>query len=95
MDVLKFPHHGTEQSEGSGTFEIGNRCARNISPTYVMVPSDMNNWKIYQYFQSLGVAVERDNVLTNRAGHFVILTDGGERFEVLTEVQPEEFAASH
>ena len=95
VDVLKFPHHGTEQSEGSGTFEIGNRCARNISPTYVMVPSDMNNWKIYQYFGGLGVAVERDNVLTNTAGHFVFLTDGGEYFEVLKKVQPEDFAVNH
>lgn len=92
VDVLKFPHHGTETSEGSGVFEIGNKCARNISPTYVLVPSGMNNWKIYQYFKGLGVDIQRENVLTNSGDHVVILTDGGDYIEALIEQNPADYA---
>ena len=92
VDVLKFPHHGSEQSEGSGTFEIGNKCARNISPTYVLVPSGMNNWKVWQYFRGLGVDIERDNVLTNTGDHVVILTDGADYIEALIEQNPADYA---
>ncbi len=94
VDVLKFPHHGTETSEGSGTFEIGNNCARNLSPTYVLVPSGMSNWQIYQYFRGLGVKIERDNVLTNTSGHVVILTDGADYIEARSDQNPADYASA-
>lgn len=85
VDVLKFPHHGAEP------FEIGNRASRNVNPEYVLVPSQMNNYKVWQFFSDLGIGVEREKVLTNRAGHVVILTDG-DFLEVRTEQNPADYA---
>lgn len=86
VDVLKFPHHGSEP------YEIGNKAARKVSPTYVLVPSGLSNYKIQQFFDNLGIKVARENVLTNMAGHVVILTDGGEYFDVRTEQNPADYA---
>ena len=86
VDVLKFPHHGGEP------YLIGNIACRNVSPEYVLVPSQLNNYRIYQFLRNNGVPIERDNVLTNRAGHVVLLTDGGEYIEALTEQNPADWA---
>ena len=86
VDVLKFPHHGGEP------YLIGNIACRNVSPEYVLVPSQLNNYRIYQFLRNNGVPIERDNVLTNRAGHVVFLTDGGEYIEALTEQNPADWA---
>ncbi len=85
VDVLKFPHHAQTP------FEIGNKASRNASPEYVLVPSQINNYSVWQFFSNLGVGVERDKVLTNRAGHVVVLTDG-DFLEVRTEQDPADYA---
>ena len=86
VDVLKFPHHGGKP------YEIGNIACRNVSPEYVLVPSQLNNYQIYQFIRGNGVDLKRDNVLTNRAGHVVLLTDGGEYMEARTEQNPADYA---
>lgn len=85
VDVLKFPHHGGEP------FLIGNKASKNVNPTYVLVPSQLNNYKVYMFLRDNGVKVERDNVLTNRAGHVVVLTDG-DFLEVRTQQEPADYA---
>lgn len=85
VDVLKFPHHGGEP------FEIGVKASRNTAPEYVLVPSQLNNYKVYTFLHDNGVKVERDKVLTNRAGHVVVLTDG-DFLEVRTEQNPADYA---
>lgn len=86
VDVLKFPHHGGKP------YEIGNIACRNVSPEYVLVPSQLNNYQIYQFIRNNGVPVERDKVLTNRAGHVVLVTDGGEYLTAFTDQKPADWA---
>lgn len=86
VDVLKFPHHGGKP------FEIGNIAARNVSPEYVLVPSLLNNYQIYCFFNDRGAKIARENVLTNREGHVVILTDGGDYIEARTMQNPADYA---
>ena len=86
VDVLKFPHHGGKP------YEIGNIACRNVSPEYVLVPSQLNNYQIYQFIRNNGVPVERDKVLTNRAGHVVLVTDGGEYLTAFTDQNPADWA---
>lgn len=86
VDVLKFPHHGGEP------YVIGDIAARTTSPEYVLVPSTLNNNKIYRFFNDRGVKIPRENVLTNKSGYVVILTDGGDYFEVRTEQNPADYA---
>ncbi len=86
VDVLKFPHHGIEP------FEIGKKALRVIRPQWVLVPGVVNPYKVWNFADNVGVKFPRENVLTNAHGHVVILTDGAERFEVLTQVNPESFA---
>ena len=86
VDVLKFPHHGGQP------YEIGNIACRNTSPEYVLMPSQLNNYQVYQFLRGNGVPIERENVLSNRAGHVVILTDGGDYIEARTEQNPADYA---
>ena len=86
VDVLKFPHHGGKP------YAIGNIACRNVSPEYVLVPSQLNNYQIYQFIRNNGVPVERDKVLTNRAGHVVLVTDGGEYLTAFTDQNPADWA---
>lgn len=86
VDVLKFPHHGIEP------FEIGNIAIRNVSPEYVLVPGVVNKHKIWDFADNRGVKFPKENVLTNGDGHVVIVTDGDERFEVLTWQEPADWA---
>ena len=86
VDVLKFPHHGGKP------YAIGNIACRNVSPEYVLVPSQLNNYQIYQFIRNNGVPLERDKVLTNRAGHVVLVTDGGEYLTAFTDQNPADWA---
>lgn len=86
VDVLKFPHHGLQP------YEIGNIAIRTVSPEYVLVPGVVNKHKIWDFADNRGVKFPKDNVLTNGDGHVVILTDGGERFEVHTWQNPADWA---
>lgn len=86
VDVLKFPHHGGKP------FEIGETAARTVNPEYVLVPSDLNNFQIFDYLQSCGAATEREKVLTMREGHVVIVTDGGDLLEAHTQQNPVDWA---
>ena len=86
VDVLKFPHHGGKP------YVIGNNAIRTASPEYVLVPSLLNNYQIYDFIRSNGVDIQRDNVLTQRAGHVVILTDGGDYLEAKTDQNPADYA---
>lgn len=86
VDVLKFPHHGSEP------FEIKLAAMRITSPTYVLVPSGYNNYAVYKYFVERGIELERDNVLTQRAGHVVIVTDGADFIEARTQQNPADYA---
>ncbi len=85
VDVLKFPHHG------STPFFIGPIALRNLSPEYILMPSSMNNWPIYEFCVENSLKLARDNILSNRAGHVVVLTDG-EFLEVRTTDNPADFA---
>ena len=86
VDVLKFPHHGGQP------YEIGNIATRNVSPEYVLVPSELNSYKIWQFLRNNGVPAERDKVLSNRAGHVVLVTDGGEYLTAFTDQNPADWA---
>lgn len=86
VDLLKFPHHGGEP------YEIKPGAAGVVNPDYVLVPSTINPYKIWRYLQDCGADTLRENVLTQRAGHIVVLTDGGERFEVLGGQNPADYA---
>ena len=86
VDVLKFPHHGSEP------YEIGNKASRTVRPQHVLVPGVVSKHKIWDFFDDLGVKFPRENIYTNADGHVVILTDGGERFDVLTQQNPADYA---
>ena len=86
VDVLKFPHHGGKP------YEIGNIACRNTSPEYVLMPSQLNGYQVYQFLRSNGVPIQRENVLSNRSGHVVILTDGGDYIEARTDQNPADYA---
>ena len=58
----------------------------------MLVPSQLNNYQIYQFIRNNGVPVERDKVLTNRAGHVVLVTDGGEYLTAFTDQNPADWA---
>lgn len=86
VDVLKFPHHGIEP------FEISAAALRVVRPNWVLVPGVASKYKVWNYGDNNGVKFPRANVLTNADGHVVILTDGGERFDVLTRQNPADYA---
>lgn len=86
VDVLKFPHHGGKP------FEIGANAVRTVNPAYVLVPSDLNNYQIYTFLQDNGADTQRENVLTMREGHVVIVTDGGDLLEARTQQNPADYA---
>lgn len=86
VDVLKFPHHGGKP------FEIGKNAVRNVNPEYVLIPSDLNNYPIYTYLRDGGAKIQRENVLSMRDGHVVILTDGGDYLEAKTQQNPADYA---
>ena len=88
VDVLKFPHHGIEP------FEIGVSALRVVRPTWVMVPGVVNKYKVWNFADNMGIKFPRENVVTNADGHVIILTDGGERFEVRTQMDPADFAGA-
>lgn len=94
VDVLKFPHHGGMHTNKDGKMEgdIGPYACKVVNPAYVLVPSNNNNWQVYWYLHNQGLRIERDNVFTQRAGHVVILTDGGEYIEAKTQQNPEDYA---
>ena len=94
VDVLKFPHHGGMYVNNKGEREgdIGPNACRVVNPTYVLVPSNNNNWQVYWYLHSHGLPIERENVMTGRTGHVVILTDGGEYIEARTQQNPADYA---
>lgn len=86
VDVLKFPHHGNMP------YEIGQKASRVVRPAYVLVPGVTSVHKLWDFFDNIGVKFSRDNVLTNANGHVVILTDGGDRFDVMTQQNPVDYA---
>lgn len=86
VDVLKFPHHGLMP------FEIGKQAIRLVSPEHILVPGVTNKYKLWDFCDDNGAKFPKDNIYTNADGHVVILTDGGERFDVLTQQQPEDYA---
>lgn len=86
VDVLKFPHHGLKP------YEIGVKALRILSPEYVIVPGVASKYKLWDFADDNGVKFPNKNVYTCGDGHIVILTDGGDRFEVLTQQQPEDYA---
>ena len=88
VDVLKFPHHGGQP------IEIGKNAVRTVSPEYVLVPSDLNNYPIYSYLRDNGADTARENVLTMREGHIVILTDGADYLEAKTNQNPADYATN-
>lgn len=86
VDVLKFPHHGMQP------YEIGTMATRTVRPRHVLVPGVVNKHKIWDFFDNNGVKFPRDNVYTNADGHVVIITDGADRFDVLTQQNPADYA---
>lgn len=86
VDVLKFPHHAIEP------FEIGTTALHTSRPDYVLVPGVVNKYKVWNFADNLGVKFPQENVLTNADGHVVILTDGGDRLDVLVQQNPADWA---
>lgn len=86
VDVLKFPHHGLQP------YEIGKNACRTTSPDYVLVPGAVNKYKIWDFFDDHGVKFPKDNVYSIADGNIVILTDGGEYFEVRIHQEPADYA---
>lgn len=87
VDVLKFPHHGNLP------YEIGQKTSRLVQPQVVLVPGVTNPYQLWDFFDNIGVKFRQENVLTNAAGHVVILTDGDERFDVRTKQNPADYAS--
>lgn len=85
VDVLKFPHHGSEP------YEIGTIACRTTSPEYVMVPGVASKFKIWDFFDNKGVDFPRENVLTVADAPFIFLTDG-ETLTLHTQINPADFA---
>ena len=102
VDVLKFPHHGGAYTDkdGNQVFDIGVYALRVLRPTYVLVPTMNNNWMVYNYVWKSRVieksrvvwGVQRDNVMTERDGHVVIVTDGGAFIEARKQQNPADYA---
>lgn len=86
VDVLKFPHHGGEP------FQITAAAVRTVSPAYVLMPSNLNNYKVFTFLRDNGVEIQREQVLSQREGHVVILTDGGDYIEAKTNQNPADYA---
>lgn len=86
VDVLKFPHHGSEP------YELKPNAMRVVAPTYVLIPSTFNNHKVFDYFKDHEVPVIRENVLTQRESHIVVVTDGGDLLEARTQQNPADYA---
>lgn len=86
IDVLKFPHHGIEP------FEVGVKAMRILRPDYILVPGLVKPYALWNYFDNYVVKLNVKTIYTNADGHVVILTDGGERFEVLTQQNPADWA---
>lgn len=86
VDILKFPHHALEP------FEIGTMAMRTVRPEYVLVPGVVSKYKIWKFAGNVGVGIPQGNVFTNGDGHVVVLTDGGEYLEVLTQQNPVDYA---
>jgi len=86
VDVLKFPHHGHEP------YEVGKNAMKVIRPQYILVPGVANQYKMWNDYDNIGVKFPKENILTNAEGHVVVLTDGGDRFEVLTQQDPADYA---
>ncbi len=86
VDVLKFPHHGQEP------YELGNKAMKVLSPQYILVPGVANQYKMWNDYDSIGVKFSKTNIFTNAEGHVVVLTDGAERFDVLTQQNPADYA---
>ncbi|MBQ8556898.1 MAG: MBL fold metallo-hydrolase [Clostridia bacterium] len=80
VDVLKFPHHAIQP------YEIGKQAIRTVRPQWVIVPGVAGKHTLWDFFDDNGVKFPKENVLTNADGHVVILTDGGEYFEIRTQV---------
>lgn len=86
VDVLKFPHHGLEP------YEIGTKAMRVVRPKYVLVPGSVKRFSIWNFADDIYVKFPVENVYTNADGPVVILTDGGEYFEVRTQQEPADYA---
>lgn len=86
VDVLKFPHHGHEP------FEVGDRAMKVLSPTYILVPGVARPYAIWSHYGNVGVKFPMQNVFTNAMGHVVMLTDGGDRFDVMLHQNPADYA---
>ena len=86
VDVLKFPHHGHEP------YEVGNKAMKVLRPQYILVPGVAYQYKLWNDYDNIGVKFPKENIFTNAEGHVVILTDGGERFDVLIQQKPEDYA---
>ena len=86
VDVLKFPHHGGEP------YQITNPAMAVVSPSYVLMPSMLNNYKLFTALNECGVDIPREHVLGQREGHVVILTDGGAYLEAKTQQEPADYA---
>lgn len=86
VDMMKFPHHGNEP------YEVGNKAMKVLHPEYVLIPGVTNKYKLWNDFDSVSVKFPWKNILTLTEGHVVILTDGGERFEALTQENPKDYA---
>lgn len=86
VDVLKFPHHGSEP------YEVGNKAMKVLQPQYILVPGVANKYKIWNDYDNNAIKFPRDNVFTMADGHVVILTNGGEYFEARVKQNPADFA---
>lgn len=86
VDVLKFPHHGSEP------YEVGNKAMKVLSPEYILIPGVANKYKIWNDYDNNAIKFPRDNIYTMADGHVVILTDGAEYFEALTGQNPADYA---
>ncbi len=86
VDVLKFPHHAIEP------YEITATALRVVQPDIVLVPGVTNKYKLWNHADNLTVKFSQQNIYSNSDGHVVLLTDGGEYLDVLTQQNPADYA---
>ena len=85
VDVLKFPHHGSEP------YEVGNKAMKVLQPQYILVPGVANKYKIWNDYDNVAIKLPRENIFAMADGHVVILTDGGAYIEARVNQNPADY----
>ena len=77
---------------GTGPYALTSYTAGNSFTYTALSGTDLNNYQMYKFLRDSGADTQRENVLTMREGHVVIVTDGGDLLEARTQQNPADYA---